>query len=703
MSSPRGTQGKVARRIVVLFVLCAVVPVMCLALVASSQVTGELRQAGRQRLHQTAKSVGIEILDQLRRIDSDLALIETMLTGGPASPLTLPRPLEGRLSAQFLSLAAIAPDGTSRVLVGTNPPNVHPTAEESAHLKAGKALLSVVPGSLRPRLIMTRFLASRGSGHLLSAEIDDTAIWNRDSAPPPLSVHVLSPSLDALFSSSTPPASALGEGVLKTIASSSTGETEWTHDGERYFARYWSLPLAFDFLTPDWKVVVSESSEDMLAPIRSSRITFVLVTMLSLFVVAFLSLSQVRRSMVPLAQLREGTQRLGRGDFAGRVEIHSGDEFEELAGSFNTMASQLKRQFDTLSAMAELDRAVLSSLDVETIVHGTLDRLPRLIGCDHMAVIVLGPPSSTEGRAFVTTRPGGVPRELVCTITPRMRVFLAQEIVISMRLDADIPDYLTAIVTPAWATCTVFPLVFGDRLLGILAVGDRRATERSAEDLQHARQLATQVGVALSNADLVQALDRLNVGTLSALARTVDAKSPWTAGHSQRVTEMAVEIGRAMGVDAKSLEALARGGLLHDIGKIAIPTSILNKQGALTPQEFALMREHPQIGARILEPIPEYGYLIPIVLQHHEWFDGRGYPFGLAGEAIDQGARILAVADVFDALTSKRPYRDAMSLEVAVNTIRAGRGTQFEPRVVDAFLTLLNENALHPRQRILSA
>jgi putative nucleotidyltransferase with HDIG domain len=399
--------------------------------------------------------------------------------------------------------------------------------------------------------------------------------------------------------------------------------------------------------------------------------------------------------MGPLAELREGTQRLGRGDFEGRVDVKSGDEFEELAGSFNTMAGQLKRHFDTLSSMAELDRAVLSSLDVETIVRGALERLPRLMDCDHLAIIVLGPASSPDARAFVTARNGmGPTRELVLEISSGTRLLIADKRVIRVSFEETLPDYLSPIVSKRWATCVVFPLALKNRLVGILVIGDETRRERSTEDLQHARQLAAQVGVALSNADLIQALDRLNVGTLSALARTVDAKSPWTAGHSQRVTEMAVAIGRALGVSASDLDTLARGGLLHDIGKIAVPTSILNKPGPMTKEEFALMREHPRTGARILEPIAEYVHLIPIVLQHHEWFDGRGYPLGLSGESIDPNARIVAVADVFDALTSERPYRGALSREQAVAIICAGKGTQFDPRVVNAFLTMLEETAV---------
>jgi putative nucleotidyltransferase with HDIG domain len=693
-------QSRVARRIVVLFVLCALVPVICLAVVASMQVTGELSEASRQRLHRTAKSLGIEILDQLRRVESDLILIdETMGVGGAVSPLDVPT-LRERLAERFTTLAVISPDGAVRQLLGSHPVTVVPTAAEAAHMRTGKTVLRVSDGDAdSPRLVMMRRVGAGESRPLLTAQIDVPFILNPDSVPPETEVHVLGPSLAPLFTAPTTPPLTLGDDAAQAIAASATGEAEWSHEGETYSARYWTLPLAFWFLAPDWKIVASEARTDMLAPIRSSRLTFILVTMLSLWVVTFFALSQVRRSMVPLARLREGTQRLGRGDFDGRVEIRSGDEFEELAASFNTMAGQLKRQFETLSAMAELDRAVLTSLDADTIVRGALERLPRLIGCDFMAIVVLGPPPADLGRAFVTaTHETAPPHEIPCAIAARARASLAQESVVSMTFEGGVAEYLASVVTPAWATCVVFPLVFGDRLVGLLAIGDRRRTERSAEDLQHAKRLAAQVGVALSNADLVRALDRLNVGTLSALARAVDAKSPWTAGHSQRVTEMSVEIGRTMGLNARALDALARGGLLHDIGKIAVPTSLLNKPGPLTAEEFALMKEHPRTGARILEPIPEYGHLIPIVLQHHEWFDGNGYPFGLAGEAIDQGARILAVADVYDALTSKRPYREALSHEQAVSIIANHRGTQFEPRVVDAFFDMLELVGVHRRR-----
>ena len=177
---------------------------------------------------------------------------------------------------------------------------------------------------------------------------------------------------------------------------------------------------------------------------------------------------------------------------------------------------------------------------------------------------------------------------------------------------------------------------------------------------------------------------------MTALARAVDAKSPWTLGHSERVTALSLAIGREMGLTAKELDMLQRGGLLHDIGKIGIPGSILDKPGKLTREEFAIIQEHPEKGARILEPIPAFQEIIPVVTQHHERFDGKGYPWGLSGEAISLGARILAIADVYDALTSDRPYRVALRPEDAISYVAENAGIQFDPAVARIFLNIIS-------------
>ena len=144
-------------------------------------------------------------------------------------------------------------------------------------------------------------------------------------------------------------------------------------------------------------------------------------------------------------------------------------------------------------------------------------------------------------------------------------------------------------------------------------------------------------------------------------------------------------MARDMGLPAKSLEIMQRGGLLHDIGKIGTPSSVLDKPGTLDPKEMQIMRDHVKIGVRILEPIPCFREALPMVAQHHEWFDGSGYPAGLAGEEISLLARILAVADSYDAIVSNRPYRKGLPKPQALEILRRRSGTQFDPMVFEVF------------------
>jgi len=186
----------------------------------------------------------------------------------------------------------------------------------------------------------------------------------------------------------------------------------------------------------------------------------------------------------------------------------------------------------------------------------------------------------------------------------------------------------------------------------------------------------------------VEALEQLDLGTLTALARAIDAKSAWTAGHSERGTILALKIGHAMSLPAKSLEIMHRGGLLHDIGKIGTPLAVLDKPGALEPEEIQIMQDHVKIGVRILEPIPCFRDALPMVAQHHEWFDGSGYPAGLAGENISLHARVLAIADCYDAIVSDRPYRKGLPKQQALEILLQRSGTQFDPIIIEVFTRL---------------
>lgn len=173
---------------------------------------------------------------------------------------------------------------------------------------------------------------------------------------------------------------------------------------------------------------------------------------------------------------------------------------------------------------------------------------------------------------------------------------------------------------------------------------------------------------------------------VASLNETVDAKDPYTAGHSLRVQRIAVEIGREMGLDSECLEALRYAGLFHDIGKIGVPDAILAKPGRLTSDEFDVVKRHPEDGARIVGRLRSLQAAVPTILHHHERWDGKGYPHGLIGDEIPIEAGIVGLADAFDAMTTDRPYGEARPIDEAVEEIVRNRGTQFAPAAVDAFL-----------------
>ncbi len=189
--------------------------------------------------------------------------------------------------------------------------------------------------------------------------------------------------------------------------------------------------------------------------------------------------------------------------------------------------------------------------------------------------------------------------------------------------------------------------------------------------------------------DKSEELEKAYLDTIGILRHTVEAKDPYTRGHSDRVSEYSVLLGKELGLDEENLHTLKIGGLFHDIGKIGIPDSILLKESKLSDEEYSQIKNHPSIGEHMLGEASIFRDIIPIVKRHHERFDGKGYPGQLSGCEIPFLARITAVVDTFDAMTSKRSYRDALPLDVVIAEIEKCSGTQFDPEVAEAFLRIL--------------
>ena len=187
-------------------------------------------------------------------------------------------------------------------------------------------------------------------------------------------------------------------------------------------------------------------------------------------------------------------------------------------------------------------------------------------------------------------------------------------------------------------------------------------------------------------------LEQAYLDTIGVLRQTVEAKDTYTRGHSDRVSAYSVLIGEKLGLDEQTIKILKIGGLFHDIGKIGIPDAVLTKTSKLDDEEYSVIKNHPSIGAHILGDVPMFKDIIPIVLHHHERYDGHGYPSQLQGEDIPYVARIASVADSFDAMTSRRSYRDCLPLDIVVSEFEKNRGTQFDPKLDDVWLDILKND-----------
>ncbi|HXQ32642.1 MAG TPA: HD domain-containing phosphohydrolase, partial [Anaerolineales bacterium] len=240
------------------------------------------------------------------------------------------------------------------------------------------------------------------------------------------------------------------------------------------------------------------------------------------------------------------------------------------------------------------------------------------------------------------------------------------------------------------------PLIVKGKVEGVLEVFHRAPLHPYPDWLDFLNTLARQAGIAIENATLFENLEQSNRelsqaydATIEGWSRALDLRDKETEGHTQRVTEMTIKLARRFGFNEEEVLHIRRGALLHDIGKMGVPDNILLKPDSLTEEEWIIMRKHTQYAYDLLKPIAFLRSALDIPSCHHEKWDGTGYPRGLKGEDIPLAARIFAVVDVYDALTSDRPYRQAWPKEKALEHIRSLAGLHFDPQVVDAFLKMV--------------
>jgi len=351
-------------------------------------------------------------------------------------------------------------------------------------------------------------------------------------------------------------------------------------------------------------------------------------------------------------------------------------------------AMELSRKVETIETMSAISKSILSTMDVHEIIEVTARMVSRLIPCDWVRIIEVE--REKEEFNFIAGFEEGGNRKV--RFIPFASTSMT-EVVDSGRLQY-IAD-MRAIETPCeierelaeqgYLSALRTPIFAKGEIIAVLGLMSRRAAAFNSDHLSTLNTLAGQVGVALDNARLVTDLEEFSVGTVMALAETIDAKSPWTAGHSERVTAIALGIGGAMGYGTMELNDLRMAGLLHDIGKIATGEAILDKPGPLTDEEFDEIKKHPARGAEILSHVTRLTPILPVIRSHHERYDGKGYPRGLKGADIPLSARILMVADTIDAMGAERPYRKGLPKEKIIAELKRCSGSQFDPKVIEAY------------------
>ncbi len=419
------------------------------------------------------------------------------------------------------------------------------------------------------------------------------------------------------------------------------------------------------------------------------------------------------------------TERIGLGEFAGmfapirdeirtvgvifvgcdlprqftKGDLHLLTTFSELAGTAlrrEAFRSETQTRLGQLEALHQIDLAISSSLDLRVTLDVFLERATRQLGVDAADILLLNPQSNTleykAGKNLPTSMLENVQKELGTDYAGR--VALERQIIrVDHSDEKDTPFWLEILKAGAdFRSYVGIPLVAKGEMKGVLEIFHSAPFPNDPTWMRFVETLAGQAAIAIDNAILFDDVQHSNLAlnlayekTIEGWSRALDLRDKETEGHTLRVTELTLKVARTMGIDEERLPHIRRGALLHDIGKMGVPDTILLKPGQLNADEWNIMRKHPTFAYEMLLPIEYLQPALDIPYCHHEKWDGTGYPRGLRGEEIPLAARIFAVVDVYDALTSDRPYRRAWSKENVIGYIGDQAGKHFDPNVADIF------------------
>lgn len=688
-------KSKVAKRIFILFLLCAMLPISIFSFLTYTQASSHLRRQCIQSIQNSAKSYGLILFERFTQLDFELSVIaDTYLSH--INEINKPVPsveVYEKTTKKLKSVLFINDFGEVKHILGKTKNIPPPIISGFQSDISPKTSIRFLKGSDNTcRIFLSRSTTGPGNKKgILIAEVNTLKLWGigyKNILPAMTDFAILDHNRKNIFGSFLlPPEKVhLIRFDNKGLESRSLGYASGDND---FFLAYWPMFLQSKFNGPNLIILLRKNQKDVFKPLSHLKKLFPLVVLLALWLVLLFSISAIRKSLDPLDKLKEGARRLSNRDFGTYVDITSNDEFQEVADTFNKGTAYLERQFAAMEAMAEIDRVVHSSLDKKTIINTGLRGIYNFFGCETITFCSLNNLKSSSAPAVTYLGPDAFNmQDHLLSFSQAEKDKLTQSTdAFRVEIDKPLPSFLSEKSAKEMKQHMIQPLFYNDELMGILCLGFKEEKVFTDDETNYLKGLASLLTSALSNARLVEELELLNWGALEALARTVDAKSNWTAGHSERVAAVAIRIAHALGFKQEEIDNLNRAAFLHDIGKIGIPLQILDKNSQLSDEEYDQIKTHPEIGAKIIEPIEVYADAVPIIQQHHEKFNGTGYPQGLSGDEIVLGARILAVADAYDAMIADRPYRQGAVKEKVLNIIKSESGRHFDPMVVEAFLS----------------
>ncbi|SPP63251.1 response regulator [Nitrospira lenta] len=529
-------QSRIARRMVGLFVLCALVPTSILGWVSYRQVTDQLMAQSSIRLQQESKSQGMVLYNHLLTLKADL----DRLAGGlpqdePVTEDSILTASVQELGPRFRELRLLRPDS----------PSHHQLNEKQvSHLKAGKTLLLFQPAAnnLRDIVLARAVNPDRWEAGLLSASINETLLWDmqsRDMLPAETDLVVEDHDQRILYSTFQERIE-LPALQRQDLTTPMTEAFVW-HSGERdYVAGAWTVPLRYIFLADPWIIALSQTRASALAPVDQFRHTFLMVIASALSVVVLLSLSHIRRSLQPVTLLQEGTTRLAGGDFTTHVTVNSGDEFEDLAASFNRMTGQLSRQFHVLETLSAISHAILSSHEPTAMTRLVQSRISETVACDAigMALMESGQPGPTMMSVrHLHSRSKSEFTESLCQFSQtELDQLQRHPHHVLLSSSAPLPGYVTAMVPLQLASFAAFPIIVNHLVSGALVLAYRLGKSPSPDDIAAARRLADQVAVALANNRAIEARVRAQMELVGAVEAQHEAEERATVLQAENLS-----------------------------------------------------------------------------------------------------------------------------------------------------------------------